>query len=171
MRHLHVSFLFAAAVLVATACQTTQETTASAEAEPIPPVKEPTFAPYLTREDYLPVVPPVTEETFLQLVEGGVPDALRNTIEIRNYQTDITRIEGLPEVSLEVFNRLDEQPITFEIRTLWFRADGSIIDASEWVKATVPPRAGYPYRALCFTEFAEKEQVQIRLLTSAQSQG
>jgi len=103
-------------------------------------------------------------EDFLTLVEGGVPDILRNTIEIRNYSYGLTEIEERPEVRLDVFNRLDDRPVTFEIRTLFFRGDGTVIDATEWAQATAEPRQFYRYRVISFTPYVESEQVQLRLL-------
>src|SRR5690606_32744372 len=108
------------------------------------------------------------KQDFLTLVQGGVPDELKNTIEIRDYKFENTRIEELPEVRLEVFNLLDEQPVSFEIRTLFFRKDSTVFDATEWVRATAPPRGSYRYRAIAWSPYAASEQVQIRLLDAGQ---
>jgi len=172
MKNVTKGLAAASVLLLSVACQSTTEVVSKATVEPAPPVRsKPTVPTVLTRDDFLPVIPPVREETFLTLVDGGVPDELVQTIEIRNYATRITRIEQLPEVRLDVFNRLNEEQLTFEIRTLWFREDGSIIDATEWVQATVNPRTSYPYRAMTFTDFAKREQVQIRLLQRGESEG
>lgn len=112
-----------------------------------------------------------TREDFLTLVEGGVPDALRNSVEIRNYAFELTRIEELPEVRFDLFNRLGERALTFEVRTLFFREDGTVLDATEWVRATAPPRGTYRYRAMTWSPYAFSEQVQIRLVQEGESSG
>lgn len=104
------------------------------------------------------------KEDFLTLVRGGVPDDMRNTIEIRDYRFGLSDIEELPEVRLNLFNRLDDKPVTFEIRTLFFREDGSVIDATRWARVVAPPRQAYRYSAITFTPHAVSEQVQVRLL-------
>lgn len=111
-----------------------------------------------------PEAPLPTIDDFIALVDGAAPGELARTIEVRGYKTQITEIEKRLEVQLSVFNRLRNQPIEFEIRTLFFRADGSIIDATPWARATAPARTTYHYRALAHTDFAEREQVQVRLL-------
>ena len=117
-----------------------------------------TFTP-MDRENLL------RREDFLALVGGRVPDAMKNALEIRNYAFGPSKNEELPEVRLEVFNLAEAKDLTFEIRTVFFREDGSAIDATDWVKATAPPRRAYRYRAVAYSKFAVKEQVQIRLLT------
>lgn len=111
-----------------------------------------------------PARPVVTEEDFLRLAGGGVPDILKNTIEIRHYSVEITRDEELPELRLELFNRLEDEPLHLELRTLWFRQDGSLIDASTWAHALIPPRRAYRYRCLAYSPYAVREQVQLRRL-------
>lgn len=118
----------------------------------------------LARQLDRPEPQPARKEDFLTLVEGGVPEAMRNTIEIRAYRFGLSEIEDRPEVRLNVFNRLDDKSVTFEIRTLFFREDGSVIDATRWARAVAPPRQAYRYAAITFSDHAVSEQVQVRLL-------
>ena len=114
-----------------------------------------------------PAAPLVTKDDFLQLAGCQVPDVLKNTVEIRDYGVEITKDEQLPELRLQLFNRLVDKPLHLEIRTVWFREDGSVIDASAWAKALVPPRRAYRYRCLAnspYSPFAVDEQVQLRRL-------
>lgn len=115
-----------------------------------------------------PVAPRQTPkyEDYLLLHGGYVPEELRQTIEIRDYGFEVSDVGEKPNVRLKVFNLLDEESITFEIRTLFFREDGQLLDTTEWVRASAPPRKAYRYRAICFSELGVREQVQIRLLTS-----
>jgi hypothetical protein len=106
----------------------------------------------------------VTKDDFLTLVAGGVPAEMRNTIEVRHYRAGANIYTDLHEVELEVFNLLEDQPIDFEVRTLFFRKDGTILDVTEWATATAPPRRGYHYRSMAFSPYATSEQVQLRLL-------
>lgn len=113
--------------------------------------------------------PLARREDFLALAEGGVPDALRNTVEIRNYAFNRPEPPETPEVRLEIFNVLADRKVTFEIRTLFFREDGTVIDATEWEAAEAPPRGAFFYRASTFTPYAASEQVQLRLLSGGRS--
>lgn len=110
-------------------------------------------------------------EDFLTLVSGQVPEELRQRVEIRGYEFQRTTFENMPVVRLEVFNLHDTDPLTFEIRTLFFREDGVLLDTTEWARASAPARGAYRYRAVCFSPLATTEQVQVRLLTSTPATG
>ncbi|MDK2971037.1 MAG: hypothetical protein PWP23_792 [Candidatus Sumerlaeota bacterium] len=110
-------------------------------------------------------------DDFLTVVSGQVPDELKNTLEIRHYEFQRSRFDDKPFVHLEVYNLLEDKPLAFEIRTLFFREDGTLLDTTEWARATARPRSAYRYRASCFSNYGAKEQVQIRLLQAGGAAG
>jgi hypothetical protein len=143
-----------------------------------PPVA---VSPGATRTDDLLATRPVNQavpraqwpklEDFLTVVSGQVPDELKNTVEIRRYEFQRSRFDDKPFVHLEVYNLLEDKPLAFEIRTLFFREDGTLLDTTEWARATARPRSAYRYRASCFSNYGAKEQVQIRLLQAGGAAG
>jgi hypothetical protein len=153
----------AASALILAACASTSPDPPKASTAPEPPAAAQS-APRTAEATPEPEGDLVTREDFLTLVDGEVPEELKNALEIRNYSFDRTRIEERPEVRLDVFNLSNDTLLEFEIRTLFFREDGTIIDATEWARATARPRRSWRYQAISFTPWAVSEQVQLRLI-------
>ncbi|MEQ8820406.1 MAG: hypothetical protein RLY93_09175 [Sumerlaeia bacterium] len=133
------------------------------------PIVTPNAAP--ATDTLAPEAKPLTAEDFLRLLPGGqVPEELKKTLEIRNYEflqpsdEDAYLTVDLPEVRLNVFNRRETGVAHFEIRTIFFRQNGTVIDATPWTRGTVEPRKSFHYRAAAHSRFAVREQVQMRLL-------
>lgn len=108
-----------------------------------------------------PAAPVVRREDFLALLDGAVPDELKKTLEVRNYSF---AAGDEPRVALDIFNASQDRTLSFEIRTLFFREDSSLVDATEWTAASAPPRGTFRYRAQSFSPWAKKEQVQLRMV-------
>ena len=106
----------------------------------------------------------VKKEDFLTLVEGEVPIELKTAMQVRNYSFGVGEDGGKPELRFQVFNLSESEMLTFEIRTLFFREDGSVIDVTPWSRASVNPRQTWRYAAVPFTPYAVDEQVQLRLI-------
>lgn len=106
---------------------------------------------------------PVKREDFLTLLNGGVPDELKNHVEVRKYAFAPGKE---PRVSMEVYNPSATDALSFEIRTLFFREDSTLVDATEWTPGGAPPRRTFLYRAQSFSPWAAKEQVQLRMVRS-----
>jgi len=104
---------------------------------------------------------PVKREDFLALLNGGVPDQLKNHVEVRDYKFAPGKE---PRVSMEVYNPSATDALSFEIRTLFFREDSTLVDATEWTAGAAPPRGTFLYRAQSFSPWSAKEQVQMRMV-------
>ncbi len=108
--------------------------------------------------------PTLTRADFLSLTDGSVPDELREALEVRDYTFTPAQDGDLPLVKLDLFNVSSEKELAFQIRTVFFREAGTMIDASEWATVHIPPRQSHFYRCQSFSPFAASEQVQLRLV-------
>lgn len=105
----------------------------------------------MTREDFEAAPAPVDIEE------------LARVLEIRNYRAIHEDIGGQLEVDLSVFNIQRDRHLAFEIRTLFFREEGGLVDATPWTEAVAAPRRAFRYRAVASSPMARSELVQIRL--------
>jgi len=117
-----------------------------------------------------PVPPPAAEtptsDQFLSLLGGRAPDALKNVLEVRSYSFAPADPEtGPAEVRCEFFNVQGDRALLFEVRTLFFRGDGILVDATAWTPAETAARRLFRYRAVASTPRAASGQVQLRLLS------
>lgn len=143
-------------------CQRSVEVDTSEPAEPVPLSPTQPLAPGPPLEPEEPLT--WKYEEIVELQGDDVAQELSKLIELREYQFEPDSDDGRPEVSLRFFNRHEKDPIVFDVRTLFFREDGSLIDATAWMEASALPRQSYRYRAFSFSKFATKELVQIRNL-------
>lgn len=109
------------------------------------------------------VAEPVRREDFITLLGGGVPEELKNRLEVRGYA--FAPGES-PRVAMEIYNPSETAPLSFEVRTLFFRDDSSLVDATEWTAGQAAPRRSFLYRAQSFSPWATREQVQLRMVRS-----
>ncbi len=95
----------------------------------------------------------------------AIPEPARNALEVRGYKTEMTRLENKLEVQAEFFNADRARRMMFEVRTLFFREDDSLVDYTEWVPQTAAPRQFARYSVLSASPYAAKELIQIKNFT------
>ncbi len=91
---------------------------------------------------------------------GELPEELRRSLQVRDYGFKPGK---RPTVSVRFFNASRNEEMVFHVRTIFYRADGSIVDATQWSDAAIRPRQSFQYRASSFSPWAKSEQVEIRL--------
>lgn len=109
---------------------------------------------------------PAVPEKFLKIESAAVPEVLRRSLFIENYHEGLTE-QGVPEVTLDLVSRRDTGVLALDIRTVYFRDDGTVIDVSEWSRVTVKPGLRLPYRCVSFTPYAVRAEVQLRVPENA----
>ncbi len=89
-----------------------------------------------------------------------LPESLRRDLQVRDYSFEPGEN---PVVSLRFFNSSQSGDIAFAARTVFYRSDGSVVDATQWSDIVVHPRSSASYRAASFSPWAVREEVQLRL--------
>ncbi|MDX1973061.1 MAG: hypothetical protein SFY68_11080 [Candidatus Sumerlaeia bacterium] len=102
-----------------------------------------------------------TLESFLTPELTSPSPEMLERLELRGYSGGLTTLENRWEVTADLFNTHPIQGVRFQVRSLFFREDGTLTDYTPWIEVVIRPRQTHHYRAISGSVVARKELLQI----------